>query len=212
MGNKLVLVGGGGHCASVLDSVLTSTDYETVVIVDQNRAYDGKTLLGVPFVGTDDCLPALFEKGFTDAFISLGSVGDTVGRRRLYARLREIGFHIPNLIDKTAAVSTSATLGEGIFVGKNAVIEPLCRIGDNCIIHTAAIIAHGCVIGAFSHIAPAAVLCGEVLVGDDTHIGANAVIRQQITVGKNVMIGAGSTVVKSIADGKTAYGNPCKEV
>lgn len=208
MGNKLVLAGGGGHCTSVIDAVLTSTEYEEIVIVDKKHAGE---LLGIPIVGTDSCLADLFSQNFTDAFITLGSIGEPYRRREIYSRLKKIGFHIPNIIDKTAIVSKSAVLGEGIFIGKSAVVNSLASIGNNCIINTAAVIEHECKLGEFVHVSPRAVLCGNTMVGDDAHIGAGAVIRQQIAIGKSVMIGAGSVVVKNVSDGKTAYGNPCKE-
>ena len=32
MGNKIVLIGGGGHCKSVLDSILRTCNYDEIVI------------------------------------------------------------------------------------------------------------------------------------------------------------------------------------
>lgn len=210
MNSKLVLVGGGGHCASVIDTVLTSTEYKEIVITDNENI--GKKLLGFPIVGTDDCLEELFQNGFTNAFITLGSIGNSNNRRKIYNHIKKIGFNIPNIIDKTTVVSKSVNLGEGIFIGKQAVVNSLASLGNNCIINTAAVIEHECILGEFVHVAPQAVLCGNTTVGDGSHIGAGSVVRQQITIGKNVIIGAGSVVVKNIPDGKTAYGNPCKEI
>ena len=210
MSNKLVLIGGGGHCTSVIDTLFTSTEYEEIVITDKENV--GKELLSVPIVGTDACLAELLRNGFTDAFITLGSIGDTQCRRKIYTLLKKIGFNIPNIIDKTASVSKSADLGEGIFIGKHAVVNSLSSVGNNSIINTAAVIEHECILGEFVHIAPHAVLCGNTTVGDGSHIGAGATVRQQITIGKNTVIGAGSVVVKNISDSKTAYGNPCREI
>ena len=209
MSNKLVLIGGGGHCASVIDTVLTSTEYGEIVITDKENV--GKKVLGIPIVGADECLEELLGNGFTDAFITLGSIGDPNNRQKIYNQIKKIGFNIPNIIDKTASVSKSVNLGEGIFIGKHSVINSLASVGNNCIINTASVIEHECVLGEFVHVAPNAVLCGNVTVGDGSHIGAGSVVRQQITIGKNVIIGAGSVVVKNISDGRTAYGNLCKE-
>lgn len=209
MGYKLVLVGGGGHCKSVLDTVLSLHKYDEIVITD-GAAKAGDTILGIPVVGDDSYLPELFDKGFTDAFITVGSVGNTFVRRKIYANLKKIGFNIPNIIDKTAVVSESAVLGEGNFVGKNAVISVLARVGNNCIINTAAVVDHECKVGDFVRVSAVGVLCGGVTVGDDTHIGAGTTVRHQITIGKNSLIGIGSTVVKDIPDGVVAYGNPCE--
>lgn len=203
---KLLLLGGGGHCKSILDSILSSGLYDDVGIIDEGTA----AALDVPVVGSDDDLTALFGKGWTDAFISVGSIGHTGLRRRLYGMVKQIGFHIPSIVDNTAVVSRGTQIGEGCFVGKKAVINTDASLGCCAIVNTGAIVEHDCIVGDFSHISPGAVLCGQVRIGHDTHIGAGAVVRQLISVGNDVLIGAGSVVVKNISDGETAYGNPCK--
>lgn len=205
---KLLLIGAGGHCRSVLDCALSSKVYDDIGIINDERV----TILDIPVVGSDGDLVPLFKKGWTDAFISVGSIGNTTTRRQLYEMIKRIGFSVPSIVDKTAAIARGTVIGEGSFVGKKAVINTGASLGCCAIINTGAIVEHDCVVGDFSHISPGAVLCGQVSVGSDTHIGAGSVIRQQISIGNNVLIGAGSVVLKDISDGITAYGNPCKVV
>jgi len=214
---KILLLGGGGHCLSVLDSLLSSYHYESIGIVEkkvQNQIPNhalSSSLPDIPIVGCDEDLEELFGKGYTDAFITLGSTGDSTVRRKLYNRVKEIGFHIPNIIDKSSIVSRYATLGEGIFIGKQAIVNASAKIGNMAIINTSSVIEHECVIGDFVHIAPGSVLCGGVEVGDNTHIGAGSVLKQGIHIGANTIIGMGSVVVKDMGNQVVAYGNPCKE-
>jgi len=208
---RILLIGGGGHCKSVLDCVLGMGAYGDIAIID--RQYAGrKAILGIPAIGADDDLPSLRRAGWTDAFISLGSIGNPHRRRALYDQLREIGFGIPCIVDETAAVSGNARLGSGVFVGKKAVINAGTYIGTCVIINSGAIVEHDSKVGAFSHISPGAVLCGGVTIGQDTHVGANAVVRQKIVIGNNALIGIGSVVTKDIPDDSEAYGNPCRVV
>ena len=205
---KLLLIGGGGHFRSVLDSVLSLGLYGEVGIVDKEDV----KILGVSVIGKDQDLPALFQQGWTNAFITVGSVGNTTVRRRLYEMIKKIGFTIPSIVDKTAIIAKGTQIGEGSFVGKNAVVNTGASLGCCSIINSGAIVEHDCSVGDFCHISPGTVLCGQVTVGSDTHIGAGSVVRQQISLGNNVLIGAGSVVLKDIPDGVTAYGNPCREV
>ncbi len=205
---KLLLIGGGGHCHSVLDTIFSLNLYDEVAIIDNIKS----TYRGVPVIGQDENLPGLFKTGWTAAFITVGSVGNTGTRRRLYEMIKTIGFTSPVIIDPEAVVAGNVCIGDGTFVGKRAVVNTGTSIGICSIINTGSIIEHDCSIGEFSHISPGAVLCGEVSVGRDTHIGAASVVRQQITIGKETLIGAGSVVVNNISDGKKAYGNPCKVV
>lgn len=205
---KLLLIGGGGHCKSILDSASSLGFYSGIGIISNEK----EAVSGIPVVGSDQDLPSLLQNGWTDAFIAVGSIGNTATRRRLFEMIKRIGFTIPSVVDKTAAIARGAQIGKGSFVGKNAVINTEAVLGCCAIINTGAIVEHECNVGDFSHISVGAVLCGQVQIGHDTHIGAGTVVRQLISVGNNVMIGAGSVVLKDIPDGVIAYGNPCKVV
>lgn len=206
-GKKLLLIGGGGHCLSVYDSV---TEYDEVGVVEKDSESVQYSPLRV--VGTDHDLLELLSSGWTDAFITVGSIGDTALRRKLYVMVKQIGFHIPVIIDPSAIVGSNVKMGEGCYVGKRAVINSYSVIGNCAIINTGAIIEHECQIGHFSHISPGVILCGNVAIGDDVHIGAGTVIRQGLSVGNAAMVGMGSTVVKDISRSTKAYGNPCRVI
>ena len=208
MSRKLLLIGGGGHCHSVLDSVLKLNEYDAIGIVD----YTNASVNNIPVVGNDDDLPRLHKNGWTDAFITVGSIGNTDLRHRLYQLAKNEGFTMPSIIDTTAIVANDVVIDEGCFVGKAAIINAGSKIGKAAIINTGAIIEHDCVVGEFAHISPGSVLCGQVNIGNDSHIGAGSVVRQQIDIGNNSLIGAGSVVVKNIPANAKTFGNPCKVV
>ncbi len=208
MNRKLLLIGGGGHCRSVIDSVLSAGLYEEIGIVD----FADCSCLGIETVGTDDDLPALFAQGWTDAFVTVGSVGDTALRRKLYKKIKDTGFNVPVIADPAAVIAKGTSIGEGSFIGKAAVVNTAASVGECCIINTGAILEHDCVIGDFAHISPRSVLCGEVTVGQDSHVGAGAVVIQQVSIGSRVLVGAGSVVTKDLPDGVKAYGDPCRVI
>lgn len=211
MNKKLLLIGGGGHCKSVLDSLLKSNEYSEVGIVDAKENI-GKYVLSIPIIGCDDDLLELKEKGYNYAFVTVGSVGNPSLRIKLYKMIERLGFIIPNIIDSTAIISKHIDMETGIYIGKNSTINIGTSIGKGAIVNTASIIEHDCLIGKFAHIAPGAVLCGEVRVGENTHIGAGSVVKQQVRIGSNTIIGMGSVVLHNINDNVIAYGNPCREV
>ena len=205
---KLLLLGGGGHCHSVIDSLLSMDIYNEIGILDSTDT----SWLGISVVGTDDDLPKFIKSGWNEAFITVGSVGNTVIRRKLYKIVKEYGLTIPTIIDPTAVIAKGTKIQEGTFVGKRVVINSGSAIGVCSIINTGAIIEHDCLIGNFSHVSPGTILCGKVSVGADSHVGAGTVVRQLVNIGEHVLIGAGSVVVKDIPDCAKAYGNPCKVI
>ena len=204
----ILLIGGGGHCASVADTLLKLNIYNRIGIVINEVS---QPMFGtIPVVGCDEDLMRLHDQGYEDAFITVGSIGNIDLRRKLANLAIDIGFSIPCIVDPSAAVSDSASLERGVFVGKNAVINARSIIKDFAIINTAAVIEHDCKVGKFVHVSPSATLCGGVEVGADSHIGAASVIMQYLKIGSNSMVGMGSVVIKDVADNVTVFGNPAR--
>lgn len=194
---KLILLGGGGHCKSVLDSLLRLNQYEEIVILDSAEKV-GNSILGCRIVGTDNDLVDLKSNGFEDAFVTVGSIKDTGIRQLLTQKLRKAGFRIINIIDQTATVAQEVQLGYGIYIGKHAVVNAGVTLGNMSIINTASVIEHGCCIGDFVHISVGAVLCGNVCVKKDAFIGAGATVIQGIIVEENSFVPAGSLVKRNV--------------
>lgn len=194
---RLVLVGGGGHCESVLDAAKRMGLFEEIVITD-NCMEAGSGLMGCRVAGGDEMLPRLFQDGFGMAFVSVGSIKSSRLRRELCRKAEEAGFDFPNIIDPSAAVSDYAEVGKGIFIGKRAVVNAGARIGDMAIVNTGAVIEHGCRVGVFSHVSVGAVMCGDSEIGESVFVGANAVIIQGVRIGMNSVIGAGSVVLRDV--------------
>ena len=205
---RLLLIGGGGHCHSVIDSVFSMNVYDEIGIIDDVYS----SFQGVNVIGRDRDLPRLFQEGWSDAFISVGSIETTVTRRRLYETVKEIGFTVPSLIDASAVVAKGCIINEGTYIAKSTVVNAGVYLGICSIINTGVIVEHDCLVGDFSHISPGAILCGQVKVGSDTHVGAGSVVRQQIVIGNHTLTGIGSVIVKDLPDHIKAYGNPCKVV
>lgn len=201
---KLLLIGGGGHCRNIIDS-LALENYEAVGIVDQDLPL-GSQIYGVPVVGRDGDLKSLRDQGYDLAHVSLGNVGSPQVRRKLTQLALEAGFQLETIIDATAYVSRFAHLGEGCYVGKHAVINAGCTIGNSCIINTGADIDHDSTMGDFCHVSVHGVLCGGVTVGKDNYIGAGATLKHGLVMGDNNLIGMDATVLHEVGDDQVIIG------
>jgi sugar O-acyltransferase (sialic acid O-acetyltransferase NeuD family) len=205
----IILIGGGGHCKAVIDAIRSVGFYDICGIVDDNLDLSGR-VEGVPVIGQDSDLGSLFSKNIHNAFVAIGSVGDTRVRRQIALRLREFGFILPVLVHASARVPSGVEISQGALIAAGVVIQPGTKIGENAIINTGAIVDHDCTIGDFSHIAPGVVLSGGVVVGKDVHIGTGCAVIENRTIGERAVIGAGSVVVNDIQADCTAFGNPCR--
>ena len=210
MANKILLVGDGGHCKSIIDSLLKLNIYDDIGIISKEQK--NLNYFGVRCIGTDEDLLSLFNNGWDKAFVSVGSIGDNSNRERILTNLINIGFSIPNIIDRTAIISNNCKIGIGNFIGKGAIINVDVEIGSYCIVNTGSVIEHECKIGDFTHISSNSTLCGNVVIEAGAHIGAGSVIKQGITIGENATIGIGSVVTKDVKNNVIAYGNPCKVI
>lgn len=199
----IILLGFGGHAKSVIDTIEKQNKYQIVGFTDKSR---DKVYKKYQTIGTDDDLEKIFQKGVKNAFITIGYLGDSAIRKQLFYRLKEIGYHIPVIVDDTAVIATDARIGEGTYVGKNAVINSDASVGKMCIVNTGAIVEHDCVVGDFSHVAVGAVVCGMSKVGAETLIGANATVIQCMDVGNQSKVGAGAIVLKQVPDNTTVSG------
>lgn len=211
MTEKIVLIGGGGHCKSVIDSILACGKYEIEGIVDVPSS-KGKVVSSITVMGNDNDLEDIFKAGVKYAFITNGSIGNCSIRLKLYNLAKKIGYVFPTIIDPSAIIAKNVVIGEGTFIGKKAIINSCSQIGDMAIVNTGSIIEHDCIIGGFAHIAPGATLSGGVTVGNYTHIGTGCVVIQGINIGSETIIGAGSLVVSNMKSNIKAYGVPCREV
>lgn len=205
---KIVLIGGGGHCKVIIDILKNNKNYDIIGVTDGSRI--GESILDVPVIGDDSILTDLYKKGVKNAFVCIGALNNISIRDKIYYKLISIGFKIPSLIHEKAVVSPYAKIGEGTCIMAGAVVNPGAVIGENCIINTSSVIEHDCVIGRNTHISPNCSIAGGVKIGYNCHIGIGSSVIQGISIGNNVIVGAGAVIMHSIDDNVTAVGVPGK--
>jgi len=198
MADGLLLIGGGGHCRSVLD-VLERAGIPIAGIV-HGPDCDMTPVCGYPAQGRDEEAAAL-RRGFSQALVTVGQIKSPELRMRLYALFKDNGFAFPSIVSPLAYVSPRASLGEGSIVMHHAVVNAGSSIGVNCIVNTRALVEHDCTIGDHCHIGVGAVLCGGVSVGKGSFVGAGACIRENVRIGSNSLVGMGCALVHDIPEG-----------
>ena len=205
--NKIVLIGGGGHCVSVIDAIEQEGRFQVAGIVDQKNV--GGKVLGHTIIASDDDLARL-AKEYNNFLITVGHVLTNEPRVRLFEELRKLGGKFPTILSPRAYVSKHATIAEGTVVLHNAVVNANAKIGKNVIINTGSIIEHDAIVGDHVHISTAAVINGGCNIGNHAFIGSNAMIKQSLTIGDKVVVGAGSVVLENLSANATYVGNPAK--
>ena len=190
MKEKIVLIGGGGHCHSVIDVIEQENRYEIIGIVDTKENI-GKKVLDYEIIACDDDLETIFQT-CKNALITVGQIESNKIRVKIYNNLKQIGFKLPIIISPLAYVSKHSFIEEGTIIMHQALINTNVKIGKNCIINTKALIEHDCVIGDNCHISTASVINGGVTVKENSFFGSNATSKQSIEI--DGFIKAGSIV------------------
>jgi len=188
MKKNIILIGGGGHCASCIDVIEQEGIYKIAGIVDKN--YDGKSL-GYPPLGDDSNLENL-KKKFNHVLITIGQIKNVRKRIELYELVKKIGFDTPNIISPRAYISKNSILNEGSIFMHGALINSKVLVGHNCIINTNALIEHDAIIENNCHISTGAIVNGSCIIKEGTFVGSNATIVDSAVTKKNDFIKAGS--------------------
>ena len=192
MKEKIILVGGGGHCISCIDVIEQEGKYDIAGIVDLPEKLHEK-ILGYEIIATDKDLPVII-KDYSYFLVTVGQIRSANKRILLFNRIRELGARFPVIFSPMSYVSKHATVAKGSIVMHQALVNANARVGRNCIINTKALVEHDAVIEDHCHIATGAVINGGVRVGTGTFFGSNAVCRGYVVVGEKSFINCGSEV------------------
>ena len=190
---KILLIGGGGHCKSVIDVIEQEERFEIAGIVDKPKLL-GSKVLGYPIIGNDSDLSNLVKK-YQYALITVGQIRSPSLRVKLFNLANEAGFVLPSIISPNAYVSQHTSIGNGVVIMHNALVNANAVIGDNCIINSKVLIEHDCQIFDHCHISTNATINGGVVVESGCFVGSGSTTKESITIQKNSFIKAGSLVV-----------------
>ena len=213
----ILLIGGGGHCRSVI-SVIKKIDKNWerhYGIVDNKFPSNHTFIMGIPVLGTDKDLPKLLSRQrFT--YVKLAEIDKEKHSARFVDEEKK---HIepPNytlitvgsvnsegnkkrkeLYEKIkelgflspTIISPDAVIGELVEVKEGTVIL------SNAVLNTNAIIGRNCIINT------GAIIEHDCRIGDHVHIAPGVHMSGGVEIGKLSFVGVGSTIIQGIKIGK----------
>ena len=89
MKEKIILIGGGGHCKSCIDVIEQEGRFQIAGIVDLPEKMHQK-ILGYEIIAIDDDLPRLAGK-YENFLITMGQIKSPEKRIRIFQTLKEPG-------------------------------------------------------------------------------------------------------------------------
>jgi len=179
----------------------------TIAAIVKNVAGDDFALSGAPIMTPEEVPVPLKSVPFA------APIFGPAHRRHASEDARRCGFErAATLVDPTAIVAASASIGPGSYINCGVVIGGAARIGAFVFVNRSASIGHHVDLADFVSIGPGAHIAGSVRLGRGAVVSTGAVILPKIEIGSNSVIGAGSVVTKSVPNRCLVVGNPGRVV
>lgn len=213
MTKRIVILGTGGNCIDILDTLLeinrTKNEqiYDCIGFLDDNPAKLNQSFYGVNVLGNLKMTKELKDCYFV---FGIGSTSNFWKRSDILSKLEIEDNRFETIIHPTANVSQWASITQGTVVFQNAVITSNAKIGRHVMILPNSIISHDDVIGDFTCVAGGASISGNVKIGEGCYIGANACIKEGLEIGKHCLIGMGCVVLNHVSENSVVVGSPAK--
>lgn len=156
MSKKLLILGAGQYGIQAKEIAQAMGGFDRIEFLD-----DGSELAVAP-------LEAIEKIEYDEAFVA---IGNPVLRERYYEKIRKP----VTLIHPRAAVSRSATVGEGSILEAGAVVSAGARIGRGTIVMANAVVGHNATVGDFCQLKYNCSISENCNLPDRTKVDCNVV-------------------------------------
>lgn len=208
MSEKILVIGCGSHSRFILSLLTDINKYQISGLIETNNSFvKDEKILNFPVIGSINNIKLQSTKNVVLA------VGSNTIRRKLYLKLKKLGFNFPNIIHPKASISDFSLCGEGNVIGPSAVLGADVKIGSNNLLNSGCIIEHNSIIGNHCHISLGSVVAGSVLIDDEVMLGANSSVLDKLKVKKGTILGANSLLTRSTSrKNLKLVGSPAKAI
>ncbi len=194
MGKKIVLIGNGNYSETLYYYITTFTDWEIVAYADEYVSEEGMTHNGKPYINLKDIVekypPSEYEIVLAVGYRKMNTI-----RKRLYLKIKEMGYRFPNFIHPTAVIHNTQ-MGDANIIMENVMFEPNAKIGSDIIIWGGVVIGHNTDVADHNHFAAVSMIAGNVTVGEGCFLGNHATVKDGGKLADYTLVGAGCYVSK----------------
>lgn len=208
---NLILIGSGGHAKLVID-ILEETNACNIIGVTTTDLKAGESFQGYPVLGNDEVLPEYRKKGISYAAMGLGGYRDNALRKKVYEKIKSLGYTFLNAIHPSAIISKTAKIGEGVVIFPGVILNTEVVIGNNSIIATGSTIDHETVIGNHVLVSAGVTVGAYTCIEDNVLMALGSKVISGLIIKSNVLVAAGAVVVNDIEENTKVFGIPAKPI
>jgi sugar O-acyltransferase (sialic acid O-acetyltransferase NeuD family) len=191
---RVLILGGGRGAVQVLDVVQRLRDLRPAGIVDDNPALAGKTVMGVPVVGTLSAVRKLWEEqAFDKLVMSMSNAREY--RRQVFDEFRSLGMTFANVIDPSVSIHSNVQMGQGNLIMAHCRIGSCAILGDNNFLSAFINLEHHNILGDHCTFGPGISTSSRVTIGSFVKFGTGIFIEPGVTIGDNCIVASGAVLV-----------------
>lgn len=198
----LLILGTGVHALEMVEILehanRVAPRWKLAGLISADKTQVGRTLNQVLVVGTPEDLGQYPHAALLPSWADLPMMGELPMER------------VVSLVDPSAFVSRTASIGRGCVVYPHCFIGLNARLGDLVFCMTGCAINHDDVIGRRTALTSGVQLAGSVIIEPDCYLGQGCTVRQFVTIGRHSIIGMGAVVVNNVEPDSVMVGNPAR--
>lgn len=181
------MVGKGCYASQLVSYINIITDWKVVAYTDefvQTRGEHG----GKPVVPMDDIV-STFPPNEFEVVIGVGYLDRNRNRKRIYEKIKQMGYKMPNLIHERAILN-NAILGDANIILENVVFGPNTKIGSNNRFSYFTSVGHDCTLADHIYCTSGVNIAGSVTIGECCFLGLNSTVKNGVSIAPYTLVGA----------------------
>lgn len=208
----LVIIGARGWGREIYCAVRSTVAYQNGefdikgFLDDKSDALDGLKGNFPPILGPVET----YQIESDDVFFC--AMGDPQWRKKYVEIIEEKGGSFISIINPTARINPTATIGEGSYVGPYSLVSDNVVIGKQCVLQCFNDAGHDVIIGDYVSIESYVFMGGGAQIGDFSTMHTKSSIIPHKRIGSHCVVGINSVVMKNVKDGLHVFGCPAVKI
>lgn len=208
----LVIIGARGwgreiYCAARSTVAYNEREFDIKGFLDDNAdALDGLKGDFPPILGSVES----YDIQDNDVFFC--AMGDPQWRKKYVEIIEEKGGSFISIINPTARINPTSTIGEGSYVGPYSLVSDNVVIGKQSVLQCFNDAGHDVIIGDYVSIESYVFMGGGAQIGDFSIMHTKSSIIPHKRIGHHCVVGINSVVMRNVKDGLHVFGCPAVKI
>lgn len=193
-GKIKVAIIGAGYFAAELAAWMkdSSSQYEIIGFVDRLSSDPNSNLKLGPILGDENQVSVEETTHFIPA------IGNGEIRKKVCDKLAQRGARFMTFVHKSAVVSSTAHLAEGVVIGPLSVVSHNAKIDKMVTVNAGCVVGHDVHLSDYVTLSPSCGVMGNCKVGELVFFGAGVNVAPGIVIGERSSLSAGVALLRDL--------------